>query len=526
MKENIYFMGTDIGTLGTKSIIVNINGKIVSSDYQEYGILTPFSLWAEQWPDVWFSAACKTIKNALVKGQIPAEKIMGITISGLYGGSGIPCDENINAIRPCLIWMDRRATDEVEQVKKNIGEKKIFEITANYIDSYYGFTKILWIKNKEPEVWKKIRYLLTPNAYVIYHLTRSLSMDYCSAGNIGGIFDMKKRDWSQDLLNAMEIPRHFFPEELSESSKVVGKINSMGAQLTGLIEGTPVCAGGVDCVVATLGAGAFVEGDHVAMIGTSMAWGIIHNGQNYSPSLISMPSVAYSKDKVYSFAGSATAGAIIQWFREQFGQIEKTMGGLANLNPYSILDLLAEKIAPGSERLIVLPYFMGERAPIWDVNARGTIFGLTLYHTRAHIYRAFLEAVAYSLRNCIDNGKKLKIKINKNLIMVGGATKSTVWKHIFADITQFPIVCISGSGEAPYGDALLSAVGVGAVKNFEVIKNWLSYEPAIEPISNNVKIYEDYFKQYLELYESLKNSMNILAISTIIDSMRRAKEMM
>ncbi|MDK2799073.1 MAG: ribulokinase [Clostridiales bacterium] len=510
-KKGVYFIGTDIGTLGTKSVLVDINGQIIASDFAEYGVLTPQPMWAEQWPDVWFDAVCKTIKGVVEKSRVPKEQINGVTISGLYAGSGIPCDENMNPLRPCLIWMDRRATKEVEWVKENIGEDKIFDITANYIDSYYGYTKILWIKNNEPDIWKKIKYLVTPYAYAIYHLTGSVSMDYSSAGNIGGIFDINKRDWSIELLKEMGILREFFPEKLSESSEVVGKINAAGAKLTGLAEGTPVCAGGVDAAVATLSAGAFDEGDHVAMMGTSMCWGFIHNGQRYSKNLISMPHVAYPKEKIYTFAGAATAGGVIKWFRETFAQIEKTMGSLIDVDAYPILDLEARKIPAGSDGLIVLPYFMGDRAPIWNVNARGTICGLTLYHTKGHIFRAFLEAVAYALRNCMEYGKQTGMTLNKELKMVGGATKSDLWKSILADITKFPITCVTGGGEAAYGDALLAAVGVGAVENYEVINDWLSFENAIEPHPARTEVYDAYFKQYVGIYEALKNSMDNLA---------------
>jgi len=505
-----YLVGTDIGTLGTKSVVVDLKGRIVSSDYMEYGVLTPQPLWAEQWPDVWFEAVCGTIKNSLEKVNIPSSEVGGITISGLYGGSGIPCDADQRPLRPCLIWMDRRATDEVSWVKAHIGLDRIFEITGNSIDSYYGYTKILWIKHKEPEVWKRTRWLMTPYGYAIYRLTGSISMDLCSAGNIGGIFDMHKKDWSEELLKAMGIPRDFFPEYLAESSEVVGKINAEGARLTGLEEGTPVCAGGVDCVVASLSTGAFAEGDHVAMIGTSMAWGVIHGGEKYSTHLISMPNVAYGREKVYTFAGAATAGGIIKWFREEFSHVEKLLSGLIDVDAYDVLCLEAEKVKPGSERLIILPYFMGERAPIWDVNARGTIFGLTLFHTRAHVFRACMEAVAYALRTCIDFGKGLGFDLSRNLIMVGGATKSALWKGIFADITGFPVLCVTGGGEAPYGDALLAAVGIGAVESFDVIKNWIAFDPVIEPNPEREKIYEEYFRQYMHLYESLRDSFDNL----------------
>jgi xylulokinase len=212
-------------------------------------------------------------------------------------------------------------------------------------------------------------------------------------------------------------------------------------------------------------------------------------------------------EKTYAFGGVTTAGGIIQWFRDQFGQTEKMLGNLVGVDPYDVLSLEAGKVGPGSDRLMVLPFFMGERAPIWDVNARGTIFGLTLYHTRGHLFRAFMEAVAYALRTCIRFSKDLGIDLHKDLKMVGGATKSPLWKSIFADVTGYPILCVTGGGEAPYGDALLAAVGVGAVDSFDVINQWLSFEPPIEPHPERVHTYNAFYEQYLNLYETLKESM-------------------
>ncbi len=506
MPEDICFVGTDIGTLGTKSVVVNLQGRIIGHDYLEYGILTPQALWAEQWPEVWFEAVCRTIRNAIARANVPSSRIGGVCISGLYGGSGVPCDRELKPLRPCLIWMDRRATDEAAWVRENIGADRVFQATGNYVDSYHGFTKILWIKNKEPEVWKKIRWLLTPYGYCIYRLTGSVSLDYCSAGNIGGVFDCRKVDFSGEMLKAMGIPRSIFPEKLSESWEVVGKIHGEGSRLTGLAEGTPVCPGGVDCVVATLSAGGLDHGDQVAMIGTSMAYGVIHDGK-FSPDLVNMPHVTFAREKVYSFGGVTTAGGIIRWFRDEFGQIEKFAGGLVDVDPYDVLSLEAARVKPGSDRLIVLPFFMGERAPIWDVTARGTIVGLTLYHHRGHLFRAFMEAVAYALRTCMQAGRDLGIRLDRELKLVGGATKSELWKSIFADITGYPVLCVTGGGEAPYGDALLAAYGTGAVDRFEIIDDWLSFDPPVAPKPDHVAIYDRYYQQFIDLYATLKKAM-------------------
>jgi sugar (pentulose or hexulose) kinase len=504
MAKSVFFVGTDIGTLGTKTVVVDLEGHTLANDYAEYGVLTPRPLWAEQWPEVWFEAACKTIRGALMKANVPAGSVAGACISGLYGGSGIPCDETGKALRPCLIWMDRRATREVAWVTENIGVDRVFQITGNYVDSYHGFTKILWIKNNEPDLWQKTRWLMTPSGYCIYRLTGAVSLDYCSAGNIGGIFDLQRRDFSGELLQAMGIPRKLFPEKLSESWEVVGRVNAEGARLTGLPEGCPVCPGGVDCVVATLSAGGIRQGDQVAMIGTSMAYGVIHDGSHCSPNLVNMPHVTDARGLVYAFGGVTTAGGILKWFRDEFGQAEKLLGGMVKLDPYDVISLQAASLTPGSDRLLVLPYFMGERAPIWDVNARGTLFGLTLYHSRGHVFRAFMEAVAYALRICIEFSQNIGVPLSQELKLVGGVTKSPLWKRIFADVTGFPILCVTGGGEAAYGDALLAARGVGAVKDFDVINQWLRFDPPVRPDGGAAEVYSAYYREWKALYEALK----------------------
>jgi xylulokinase len=299
-----YLIGTDIGTSGTKSIIMDTDGNLISQDLQEYDILTPKPLWAEQWPDVWLDAVKCSIKNAREKGNVAPKDIKGISISGLYGGSGVPLDENWNPVRPCLIWMDRRAQKEQKWVEENVGIERIARITHNGTDPYYGFTKILWIKNNEPENWAKTKLFLPPNSYVIYKLTGETAIDYSSAGNIGGIFDMERRTWSVELLEAMGIPVSMMPQRIVESSDIVGTLTCKAAAEMGLMEGTPVCAGGVDCGVASLGLGVFESGSYAVSIGTSMCAALVHDRPIHGKGLIEWPYVKDAKRLTYSFGGS------------------------------------------------------------------------------------------------------------------------------------------------------------------------------------------------------------------------------
>lgn len=501
-----YLIGTDIGTSGTKTIIMDTEGKLISSDLQEYDVLTPRALWAEQWPDVWVDGMKASIRNAVKKSGRDPKSIKGICISGLYGGSGIPVDENIKPVRPCLIWMDRRASEQEKWVTENIGRERIHKITHNGTDPYYGYTKILWIKHNEPENWAKTKLFLPPNAYAIYKLTGEIAVDYSSAGNIGGIFDEEKRTWSGEMLDAMGIPRSMMPERIVESSDIVGGLTQEAAGELGLKEGTPVCAGGVDCVVATLGLGIFEPGRYAATIGTSMCAALVHDKPINAEGLIEMPYVKDAKKLSYSFGGAATAGALIKWFRDNFAEEEKNIEIKGGENAYKALDKAAEAIAPGSNGLIVLPYFMGERSPVWDTNARGTIVGLSLSHTKAHIYRAFLEAVAFSLRHSMES---TNTDLGDYILIAGGATKSKLWKQIIADVIGYPILCPLNDVEANLGDVILAGVGTGCL-TYEDAGKWQLFDEKVQPNPAAHELYNKYYKLYHSVYKHLKDDMKEL----------------
>jgi xylulokinase len=475
-------------------------GKLIASSLKTYDVLTPRALWAEQWPDVWLEACNASIREVVKKSACNPADIAGLAVSGLYGGSGIPLDADMKPVRPCLIWMDRRAHVQEKWVLDHIGKEKIQKITHNGTDPYYGYTKILWIKDNEPENWKKTKLFLPPNAYVIYQWTGEVAVDYSSAGNIGGIFDMNTRSWSQELLKAMDIPQSMMPERIVESSDIVGRLTRTAAENLGLAEGTPICAGGVDCVVASLGLGVFKPGTYAAAVGTSMCAALIHDKPIPAQGLIEMPYVKDAKTLSYSFGGAATAGALIKWFRDNFAQAEKIAEQNGGPDAYFALDKLAEEIAPGSEGLILLPYFMGERSPIWDTNARGTLVGLSLTHTRAHIYRAFLEGVAFSLRDSMESTNTV---IGESILLAGGAAKSPLWRQIIADVTGHSILCPREDVEANLGDVILAGVGTGCF-TYDDVQSWQVFDAPVKPAGGAQKKYDHLFKVYKSIYQNLK----------------------
>lgn len=503
-----YLLGVDIGTQGTKAVMINSQGQIISHTYAGYSVNTPQPLWAEQWPDVWLDATIETVKKTIEKSNVDTDKIRGIAISSLYGGSGIPVDQEINPLAPCLIWMDRRAEEEVEWVKANIDLERLYQITGNTVDSYYGFTKMLWIKNKWPDVWEKMHLFLPPNAYIIYKLTGEIAIDYSSAGNIGGIFDINKKEWSEEMMEKLDIPLEYQPKRLVSSQDIVGYITEEVSKKIGLNAGTPVIAGGVDAAVATLSAGAFADGNHVAMMGTSMCWGFVTEKTNLSSKLVSMPHVIDPLNKVYTFGGAATAGAVLRWFRDLFGKEELEAERILDIDAYQLLEVKAKDIPAGSDGLLVLPYFMGERSPIWDSKAKGTILGLSLYHTKGHIYKAFMEGVGYALRHNMEPVVGTDLELDREIILVGGAAKSMIWPQILADVTGYPVKIIKNDVEAPLGDALLAGLGTGVIDDPQVLSNWLEYDAIIEPDQKNHQVYNRYYDEYKSAYLSLKENMH------------------
>jgi sugar (pentulose or hexulose) kinase len=501
-----YLLGTDIGTSGTKTILMDTEGNLIAQDLQEYDVLTPKPLWAEQWPDVWLDATKTSIKNTVQKSGIPVEQIRGIAISGLYGGSGIPLDEKMEPVRPCMIWMDRRAEAETQWVLNHIGKEKLQEITHNGADPYYGYTKILWMKNHEPENWQRTKLFLPPNDYVIYKLTGEIAIDYSSAGNIGGIFDMNRRTWSKEMMDAMGIPLSLMPDKIVESTDIVGGLTKEVSVELGLSEGMPVIASGIDCGAANIGLGVFESGIYAAAIGTSMCAALISDKPVKGKDLIVWPYLYNAKKLSYYFAGGATAGAIVKWFRQTMCQFELEAEKAGGKNAYDVLNELAADIPVGSEGLVVLPYFMGERSPIWDSDAKGTIVGLSLAHTKAHIYRAFLEAVAFSLRDAMEaTGENL----GEYILLAGGVTKSKLWRQIFADVTGYPVVCPIHDVEANMGDVILAGIGTGLL-SYEDVKKWQVLDQKILPNPQNHEKYNDYYKVYTSIYQNLKSDMKTL----------------
>lgn len=509
-----YVVGVDIGTQSTKALLMDRNGAIVAGHSAGYQPDMPKRLWAEQWPSVWFDAVLECIARCVETARaqgIDAASIRAVCVSSLYGGSGIPVDRDIRPLYPCLIWMDRRATDQVEWVREHIDLDQLLAVTGNGVDSYYGFTKMLWLRDHQTDVWAKTHYFLPPNAYMIYLLTGEIAVDHSSAGNIGGVYDVAKRDWSDTMLAQLGIPATMMPKRLVESTDVVGALLPQWSEQLGLAAGTPIVAGGVDAAVATFAAGATRVGQHVAMIGTSMCWGYINQAVDARHGLVSMPHVFNGRRDMYVFGGAMAAGASVTWYRDQFCHAEiDAARALPHGDPHVLLEQAAARVPPGADGATFLPYLMGERSPVWDAKASGAFVGLGLVHTRAHLYRAVLEGVAFALKHNIEAGRKGAQRLDDKLIVVGGAAHSDLWMQIIADVTGYPVFTIEQEVEAAMGAALLAAIGIGLVSEDLARGGWAKLIERARPDAERQALYAERFGVYTELYPALKPLMHRL----------------
>lgn len=494
-------IGCDIGTSGTKAVVTGLRGEVLAHAVANYGVVTPRNLWAEQWPDVWLDAAVETICR--VASRFDPSDFAGLCISALYGGTGAMCDAGLEPIRPALIWMDRRAELEGKEVGEAVGHDTILDVTGNGTDSYFGYVKLLWVKKHEPENWKRIRHILPVHSYVIAKMTGAFTIDHSSAGNLGGVYDYKRHAWSSEMAERLGIDIAAMPQTLNAAIDVAGGLSTEYAGKLSLREGLPVCVGTVDCLASMLSAGIVALGDNAVVLGTSLNWGFLHDKIPSDANLISMPYCLNPTAWSYTYGGASTAGALPRWFCENFagGESQETYQALEN-------GVAAKRIPAGAEGLVVLPYFMGERTPIWDENACGEIVGLSLNHSREHVYQAVLESAAYSLRHIMESmGGTDEVK---KVVLVGGGAKSMLWRRIFSDVVGLPLHTTVKPVEAPLGGAFMAGLATGKLKGLETIYDWIEFDLPVQPIAENHAAYDGYFAVYKDLYLNTREQMKTL----------------
>lgn len=504
-----YVIGIDIGTSGTKTVLFTLDGGVVASSAREYPLYQPQNGYAEQEPADWWKATVATIAEVLAKSGAGGGEIAGIGLSGQMHGL-VMLDKDGEVLRRSIIWCDQRTAAECEEITRKVGARRLVEITANPALTGFTASKILWVRKHEPAVYAKCRKILLPKDYIRYMLTGEFATEVSDASGMQ-LLDVPKRDWSAEVLEKLEIDRELLGK-VYESPEITGRVSEKAAGLTGLKAGTPVVGGAGDNAAAAVGTGVVEDGKAFTTIGTS---GVVF--AHTSRISIDLPGRVHTfccavPGAWHVMGVTQAAGLSLKWFRDNFCSAEVEAAEGMDVDSYVLLDKQAAQVPIGANRLLYLPYLMGERTPHLDASARGVFFGLSAIHTRRDMLRAVMEGVSYSLKDCLSVLEEMGVAVG-NMAACGGGGSSALWRQMLADLYDCPVKTIASKEGPALGVALLAAVGAGEYSSVtEACSAVIQYGPACEPVAENTAAYLKYYKLYKELYPSLKENFKRLEV--------------
>jgi xylulokinase len=494
-----YVLGIDVGTGGTRALIVDEKGRIVAAATEEHEpFASPKIGWAEQRPEDWWRAAGIAVRKSLAQANLRGDQISCVGFSGQMHGA-VMLDAKGEVVRPALIWCDVRTEKQCRELNERIGAERLIQLTCNPALPNFTLTKFLWVRENEPENWKRVRSVMLPKDYVRFRLTGERAIDVADASGTL-MLDVAKRRWSPEVLQAAEIDPSVLPA-VFESPDVCGKVSAAGAAATGLAAGTPVVAGAGDQAAGATGMGIVIPGAVSATIGTS---GVVFAATD-RPALD-------PRGRLHTFCHAVpgrwhvmgvtqAAGLSLRWFRDNFASTSAQSVG----DPYEKLTAEAATVPAGADGLLWAPYLMGERTPHLDADARGALVGLTASHTRAHIVRAILEGVAFSLKDTFTIFDEMRVPV-KSIRLGGGGARSPLWRQIQADVYNHDVEIVEAEEGAAYGAAILAGVGA---------RIWASVDAAcdsvvrvvqrVQPNPANAEAMQKNYAAYRRIYPAVKS---------------------
>lgn len=502
-----YLLAHDLGTSGNKAVLYRADGTLAASSLYEYETLYPFAGAVEQDPAKWWEAVCRSTKKLLAEANVAGGEIAAVSFSGqmmgclLVGWSGEP-------LRNMLIWADTRGTAQEAFMKSRMDAERAYRITGHRISASYSAAKLLWVKEHEPELYKKSWKMIHAKDYIIYKLTGNLVSDYSDASGTN-LFDLEKKAWSEELLVAYGIPESLLPE-LHPSTDIAGKVTAEAAALTGLAEGTPVVIGGGDGSCACVGAGVVKEGSAYNVLGSS-SWISTASGYPVYDEEMRTFNWVHLDPELYTPCGTMqAAGYSYSWYRNTLCREEREEAKKLGISAYELINEQAAKSRPGAGGLVYLPYLLGERSPRWNADARGSLIGLSVTTSKGDISRAILEGVGYNLKVILDIlQKKQEIK---ELILIGGGAKGGLWLRILADIWQKRILVPEYLEEATsMGAAVCAGVGIGLYRDFSVMEKLNRTKSVVEPNPENRAVYQEMYEIFNASYDGLLDVYGKLA---------------
>ncbi|MGD9049291.1 MAG: xylulokinase [Anaerolineae bacterium] len=492
MAERTLFLGLDVSTTGAKALLIDETGAVVSSATVELALSTPKPLWSEQDPHDWWDSIAESIRQALAGAGATGIQVASVGLTGQMHGL-VMLDADGKVLRPAILWNDQRTGEQCDQIRARLGKSRLIQLTGN--DALTGFTapKILWVREREPEVYARAAHILLPKDYIRYRLTGDYATD--KAGAAGTLLmDIGKRDWSLEVLDALDIPVGWLPET-HEGPGVTGRVSTEAAAATGLAEGTPVVGGGGDQSAQAVGVGAIEPGIVALTLGTS---GVVFAS---TPEPFVEP-----EGRLHAFCHAVpgcwhlmgvmlSAAGSLRWYRDALAP------GVA----FDALLAPAADVPPGCEGLLFLPYLMGERTPYPDPLARGAFVGLTVRHGQAHMTRAVLEGVAFGLRDSFELMKGVGLAKIRQVRVSGGGAKSPLWRQILANVLDVELVTVNTTEGAAYGAALLAGTGAGAWSEVDAAcQSTVKLTGSTKPQPKAAALYEGIYAHYGQLYPALK----------------------
>lgn len=493
-----YFLGLDVSTTSSKALLIDEKASVVGTASSPHSLSSPKPLWSEQDPAQWWQAVQQSIQELIRQTGVQPVDIAAVGLTGQMHGLVLLDSEN-SVLRPAILWNDQRCQAQCDEIHERIGKQRFIQISGNVALTGFTAPKLLWVSENEPEVYAKVRHVLLPKDFIRYKLTGGFAMDKAD-GSGTVLFDLAKRDWSEELLTALEIPREWMPPTF-EGPEITGYISEEAAVQTGLKAGTPVVAGGGDQSAGAVGVGAVEPGIIGLTVGTS---GVI-----FAPTPVPLiepegrlHAFCHALPGSWHFMGvMLSAAGSLQWYRDT----------LAADMAFDELLKETECVPAGSEGLIFLPYLSGERTPHPDPLARGAFIGLTNRHSRAHMTRAVLEGVAFGLKDSFRLIQNAGLEHINQIRASGGGTKGKIWRQILADVLENELVSVNTTEGGAFGAALLAGVGMGVWEDVvTACRETIQITGKTIPDPDNFDIYRSQYQVYRELYPLLKGTFEKL----------------
>jgi len=494
-----YLLAHDLGTSGNKATLFSEDGGLVASRTVSYETNYFNRVWAEQNPSDWWDAVCASTQQLLAESRISPKDIAVVALSGQMMGSTC-VDQQGNPLRPSIIYCDQRSEMETAEILKHVSMEEAYRIIGHRAAAVYSLSKLMWVKNNQPEIYRQTYKTLCAKDYVNFKLTGVFATDYSDASSTNA-FDLNTLDWSETMLNAGGVDRSIFPD-VFPSTHVLGEITETAAQATGINRGTPVCVGGGDGSCAAVGVGSVRPGHFYNYLGSSGWIGLTVEKPIVDPQMRTM-SWAHCVPGYFHPTGSVqTAGSAFHWLKEQICTSESDKAPAVGKNPYQLMNDLIEESVPGANGLLFLPYLLGERSPRWNPDARGAFIGLTLATKRCDVVRSVMEGITYNLGMIVDIFRS-HVPVD-SMTVIGGGAKSRLWLQMMADIYDVEVRRPNFLEEATsMGAAIVGGVGTGLFRDFDVIENFIRVEETVQPNPENKNAYNKMKPLFDKAYHSL-----------------------